>query len=352
MSLCILCVYSLIDSIFNNISDEELHHSLENSGHSHLSRIEIEKITKKMFNIWIWSSFVPEWENSEKLKAIYMWEIASRYKTNLSDLSNENSWADKVKFSFSKVVENSTNALKIESDIIEKYNWKKFTHEWIEFDIIINWRISNLLLKYSRKWEEVNIWENNDNFKNIISEYITTLSDWFDFISPVVYEDDFDSIDDINNQIVNWKINKNLFLYNHKRALSIEWLKVSSLWKEWLRIFIDIVDMWIMNLSDFRNLAWKVVNWEITENNIEKLLKAWNTATNKLQLLVKEIQKDYPEAKISIWWDEIFIFIPWKSKKEEKEIINNIGNTSASKVIAGIIKRPSIWLHSVVIFLK
>jgi hypothetical protein len=276
---------------------------------------DIKNVVFQLFNIWVWSRVVGKWWDKEKLKSFYMWEISSRNNINQSKF-----W-DNSNYNFSSIIEHSANAIKLENEIVNKLNWKKFDYNWTLFDIVVNWKISDILIKYIRKWEIISL---NDHTDILVRRYINYLTIWFDFISPILSGDELENIENINKQISTWIINTELFQKNYKKTLTQKWLNKDSEWEDWLSIFIDIVEMWIMNLKDFRILAWKVNSWEIDENNSEELLKAWNSVTQKLQLLVNQISDNYPASKISLWWDEICIFIPGKTKNETQKIINNI----------------------------
>ncbi len=305
----------IIKSILENITDNELNKVLQSSWKANLSRDDIQEKIKKVFSFWIWTSIVKKWIKN-KLIAFYQWEISSRNDTNLVNL-----W-ESISFDFWKIKSHATKALEIEKNIIENHKWKKFIYDWVSFDIVVNWKISSILLKYIRKWEKLNFLDNS-NIENNILEYISNLINWFDFISPTL-DNDFDNIEKVNEQLKNWIVDISLLKNNYKNTLSISALNTLSEWKEWLRMFIDIVDMWIMNLEDFRDLALKVKYWKITEDNFDELLNAWNTATQKIQSLIKIVKDKYPEAILSIWWDEIFLFFPWETEKNINIVISNV----------------------------
>jgi hypothetical protein len=175
-------------------------------------------------------------------------------------------------------------------------------------------------LKYVRKEED--IW--NNVLKSKIKEYIDNLNYWFDFIAPFTNKFQLDDITIIEKQIKEGIISTDFLQNTYKNTLSKEAIKVKSKQKKWLRIFIDIVDMWIMNISDFKNLAWDINSWKIWPENISSLLEAWKTATNKFQNLLVSLKKEYKDIQISLWWDEIFIFLPERDEAKNKTILKDI----------------------------
>lgn len=308
----------LLENIFDNLDKKELNLALKEAKIKDLDKVKSTLL--KNFDFWIWTTIVQKRNKSwdltanDKLEAFYKAEIASRNKVDLGEL-----W-DNLEFSFDNIKLFAENALIKEKEVVSTFVWKKFTFNSTEFDIVVNWKINNILLRYIRKWE--NIWD--EKLYKLVNEYITNLNDWFDFIAPFVEKSQLNDVNIIEKQIEVGIIDTNLIKDTYKNTLSIDALKIQSKWKEWLRIFIDIVDMWIMNLNDFRTLAWKIVSWELKSNNINELLSAWQTATNRFQNVVTSIKDTYPGSKISLWWDEIFIFIPWKTELETGVILSDI----------------------------
>ncbi len=307
---------ALIEYIFNSLSEKELKWVLSNSKISDIQTIKHILLTE--FNFWIWSTIV--WKTIEnnniqnKMEAFYKAEISSRNKVELNNI-----W-ENINFDFNRIKDLSDKALKLEKAIILKFRYKKFNFNGSNFDVIVNWKINNILLKYVRKGES--IWE--PELFGMVEEYINTLTYGFDFIAPIINDVQLKSIDFIDRQLEDWIIQIDLIQNTYKKTLWVDALKIKAKWKKWLRIFIDIVDMWIMNLNDFRQLSLWVNKWNIDENNIWKLLKSWDTATNRFQNLVHEIRNIYPNSEIALWWDEIFIFIEWKTTEQSQNIISNI----------------------------
>ena len=307
----------LFNNIFEEIDIDDIKVSLKWSKIKDIN--EVKEILFEEFNLWIWSSFIDnEWDVDINIKmlAFYEAEISSRNIVELNDL-----WENiNFNFNFKKIKELSIKASILENKIVELYTNKKFFFNGTHFDIIVNWKINNILLRYVRKWDS--IWD--VKLFNYVNDYINILTSWFDFIAPIIDNSQLNMIEWINKQLEIWIISTDLIKNTYKNTLSIDSLKIQSRWKKWLRVFIDIVDMWIMNLNDFRLLAKKVESWLIDENNLEELLESGKTATNRFQNLILEIKSIYPWSKIALWWDEIFIFFEWEIDFNRNKLISDI----------------------------
>lgn len=344
----------LFRKVFNNLDPNEIEKSLEWWKKEWLTKSkewmsELESILLENFDIWVWSSNVRKATNEtdeisvkEKLDTFYKAEIASKTPANLKNL-----W-DEISYNFNKIKKISKNIIKVENEIVKKYKWEKFETGWTSYDVVVDWKINPILLRYARKWENINtkldtseIIIQNHSLQAKVNQYISDLNKWFDFISPVWNSEDFLKINELNNEINELKINPDAILNNYKWTLTKNSLDALTTWKEGIRVFIDIVDMWIMNLTDFRDLAWKIVGWkeikwkkginwktitQIKEDKIDDLLDAGNTATNKFRALISNLKSDYPDVQLSLWWDEVFLFIPWKTQNETNDIIKNISS--------------------------
>lgn len=308
-----------IDQIISSLPTERLEKLIWKS--SDLSVADKQKLASKLkeellanFDIWIWTSIVPEWAwwFSEKLRAFYEAESSSK--------KPDASWRfEATEFSFERVKEFAKKALEIEADIIAKFEWKKVEISWVKYNVVIEnlkWEkiINPILLRNVRKWVELPDKELN----SLIKSFIWNLNDWFDFISPIV---DWVSanIDDINRAIFDWVIDVKYLRENNKWTLTRTALESFAEWKPWTRAFVDIVDMWIMNLFDFRALAKKVASWEITEKQMLELTKAWWSVTDTFQQFVKELKAEWIE--LSLWWDEVFMFSEKLTRAEMSKII-------------------------------
>lgn len=305
----------LFSKAFDSIEEKELQKILSQTKIK--SKEELKKIVLEKFNIWIWSSKITWKTIDEKLVSFYEAEISSK---NISDLSKL--W-ENIAYNFDDIKKISKNILEIEKNLVSKYSWQKIEIFWVKYDIIVDDSINPILLREVRKWQEIS----NKVLNQELKKYIDSLNSWFDFISPYIKREDIWKIADLDRQISELKISRERIEKNYKWTYTKEALEKNIEWKQWISVFVDIVDMGLMNLKDFKVLASKVESWIITKENIWELLTAGNTATSKFQSLVNQIVIDYPKAKISLWWDELFVFIPWISKRETSIIIQDISKS-------------------------
>jgi len=161
--------------------------------------------------------------------------------------------------------------------------------------------------------------------------YLDDLNNAFDFISPLIndnFGEDYAFTEQLSQDIWKWIIKAENILKNYKWTYTKEAIYEMAEWKDWMKLFVDIKDMWIMNIEDFQRLAKLVANQPDGKNFDqlieEELSKAWFNVTKRFIRTVKNINEKYPDAKISLWWDEVFIFIPWATKSQEQKILNDI----------------------------
>lgn len=284
------------------------------------------RIFKENLEITLWASNVV-WDKLEnKLSAFYESEINSRMKSDFFDIN--------------EIKEKSESASEIETEIIEGFPNSKIELLWVKHSICIGentsfWWINPVLIEAIRKWDD--IWEFKDSEKLVskLKQYIELLN-IFDFIAPYIninnnFEEIESDINEVEKWINKWNIKATNIEKNYKATLDRTALLEYSKWKEGLRIFIDIASMWIMNLSEFRALASKVASWHIREENKEELLESWMDTTLKFIKFVEEIQKKYPKAKVSLWWDEVFIFFPDEEEWVENKILGTIWESLDNK---------------------
>ena len=299
----------IIQQAFDNIDSDILSKTLIDAWKWYYNKKEILHLVETYFDFGIWASHI-DWDIMwDKLTAFYKAEIPSRETANLEELG------ENINYDFNKIKIYASQAINIEKEVIETYKDQKFTHEWIQYNVVVQWIINPILIKYVRKWENIITDDNSNQLEKTISKYISLLNLWFDFIAPLIHKKELEDIDMINQEIQKWIIHSRLFTHNYKGTYTQESLNLASQDKEWLRIFIDIVDMWIMNIKDFRMLAKKIDAEKITNENILELLDSGKTATNRFQQVIYNIRSQYPKAKISLGWDEIYIFL-----EEDEEI--------------------------------
>ncbi len=282
------------------------------------------KDTLLKIDVGIWSSSVKSSYWEEKVQAIRKIEIASK-----------NSSGELVEYDKNIVENNVRLALDAEKEIIEKYNNKTFKIKNDEFPVIIKDKINPTLLRFVRKWKEIE----DKELSYLVENYINWLNNWLDFIFPTA-DNPQTAIKNAEWQIklidayIEWKIPylpDMLTRYNYKWTLTKECFLEELEWQNWLSVFVDIKDMWILNLLDFREIAGKFF-----ENPKEKeLLKSWKSVTERFFYLVEEIKREFKELntdlQISLGWDEIYIFVKDNSNLSEEKIINTIKDKLAMK---------------------
>lgn len=337
-------IYFNAQSIINNMVENKIINFSSKKEYEQLvlkKAKEITLIILENLNFWIWETKL--WENPtnlEKLDSIRKSEIAS--KQNVDN--------DKIEintYDHNFILNSLRNAVEIENYLIQNFDWVKFSFEWTNFEIIttdINneKRLSSELLRYVKKypWKIL-----PKEIVEIILKYYSQLNNSLDFIAPVrwnINDNCFLKAHEINSQIRKWVIDMHYFLKTYKSWFSKNAFLESVKSKKWVSVFIDIKDMWIDNIHDFHLRAKALLKiytefeqWIISKDDFEKkqstiMLEAWKSVTDKFLELQKRILKDYPTAKISFWWDEIYLFIPWSEKIASQKLLNNLTNSLKS----------------------
>ena len=282
---------------------------------------EFRKFVLENFDIWIWKAYVKGFSQKDKLKAFYeaeisskssrKWEIVEYHKLDLDVLAQK--------------------AISLEKEIISK-----FENKWFELEnksrypvVISIWDtkiINPILLRVVRKNKLLLDldWNKFWDLEKYIKDYLHTLNKWFDFIAPYLdFKLDVKIAEKINKQIRMWKLDLDYFLHNFKwympKNVFLRYLE----WKEWKLYFIDVKDMWILNLQDFRKLAL-----QISEKGLENvdLTTAGKTVTQKFIYVVNNLKSKYPDLKISLWGDEIYVY--WGGKLEILQDLDNLMKNS------------------------
>lgn len=271
------------------------------------------KEVEENFDYWIWTSVVKWGDFDEKAKAFYEAETSAKRWVE--------TWKVEAReFSFERVKGFAEKALSIEEDLVKNFKGQ-FIEIWWEFHKVIvtnhrTWEslINPILLRYIRKdWE---IWDKN--LQVLVKQYIWALNEWFDFISPMVKWVEKDT-KILNDSVREWIVDVENITHSNKWTYTRKALQTEIEWKDWTRAFVDIVDMWIMNLMDFRELAKKVRKWEITQDKMMELLDAWWSVTATFQQFVKWLEKHW--IKLSLGWDEVFMYSEKLSPDKLSKII-------------------------------
>lgn len=276
-------------------------------------RNAISKEVEWNFDFWIWTSVV-DWEKFEdKSRAFY--EAETSAKRWIED------WSIKAKeFSFDRVKDFAEKALSIEDDLVKNYKDQFVQIWWNFFKVIVTdhktWEaiINPILLRHIRKDWEIG----SKELQALVKQYIWALNEWFDFISPIVRWVEKNTAE-LDKSIREWVVDVKDLTHNNKWTYTKKALQMEIEGKPWTRAFVDIVDMWIMNLMDFRELAKKVRKWEITESKMMELLEAWWSVTQTFQKFVKWLEEHW--IKISLGWDEWFMYSEKLSPDELSKII-------------------------------
>lgn len=271
------------------------------------------KEVEENFDYWIWTSVVNWGDFESKSKAFYEAETSAKRWVE--------TWKIEAReFSFERVKDFAEKALSIEEDLVKNYKWQFIEIWWVFHKVIVTshrtWEslINPILLRYIRKdWE---IWDKN--LQTLVKQYIWALNEWFDFISPMVKWVEKDT-KALNDSVREWVVDTENITHSNKWTYTRKALQTEIEWKPWTRAFVDIVDMWIMNLMDFRELAKKVRKWEITQDKMMELLDAWWSVTATFQQFVKWLEKHW--IKLSLGWDEVFMYSEKLSVEELSKII-------------------------------
>ena len=267
---------------------------------------DFEKTASERIKLWVWTSEI-KWNTlKDKLNAFHQAEISARWW----DWHN----LEISKYNPEEIQNLSEKVFKTEKEILNKYKDKEFFYNWKNYKIVVNnieWNkqiINPILLRFSRKDKLVKDanWNNMEELNNLTKSYIKNLNNWFDFIAPYInLQQDIKFTKKLNKQIRNWKIDINAFLKDFKWNIPKDLFLKNIVWKEWTAYFIDVKDMWILNLQDFKNLAKQVQEKWI--KNID-LTTAWKKVTEQFILFVKNLKKEHPDLEIALWWDEIYIY--------------------------------------------
>lgn len=298
-----------------------------------------KKIVLQNFDFWVWESIIPT--NSDdimKLDTIRKAEISSRV------------WWEKERliilkeFNKTEIIESISIALESERAIIEKFKWQKFMFEWIQYNIVHNnngiLSLSTELLRYMRKYDQK---IQPEELVIMTKKYITHINRALDFISPVKWEftlnnSEFLKAKIMNDQIKTWVIDTSSLIESFKWWVNkIAFFTIIQK-QFWTKIFIDIKDMWIDNLVDFNLRAKQILKLQedfkigkidvktCEEKQTQLFLEAGKSVSDKFIEIQKRIIKTYPDAIISFWWDEIYLFIPKKKVLSMEEIQSSVTN--------------------------
>lgn len=313
---------------------------------------QIRAIIKENFDFGIWESKVSQSpSDNDKLKAFYQAEIISR-----KSLKANSWWLDLIhaeRFDISSIRWFAEKAFKIERTIIDNRNGKKFRFWTVSYPIVVQeWDrliLSDELLRYVRKyWDSERRGELNPHeLMDLVYDYLLNLNSWFDFISPIRDVDkDFDVAHDINDWFHKWRLAMDHIRNTYKWTMTKDMVMACAEWKKWMRLFVDVKDMWIMNIRSFRDLAYKFLRWEIDEN---MLLDAWWDITQKFIDSVAQIKTEFPDVKIALWWDELLLFFEWADVTYRSGILHTVNKLLSSNWLRSRMSSSfdESWSHNI-----
>ncbi|UFX83156.1 hypothetical protein [Candidatus Absconditicoccus praedator] len=238
----------------------------------------------------------------EKMHALRQTEIASK-----------NAGGSLLEYSNDLIYNNIEKSLIIESEILQEYSGKCFFVGENKFPVLIGDSINPALLRFVRKGEPI-----NDSYLfDMVSSYMEGLNLSLDFIFPGSEE----PIDEIRKaksymHMINKYIAGNVstlpeFLThkNYKGTLTKQAFMQKINGKKGLSVFVDIKDMGISNILNFRKLAEQFYN----DGNEDHLLKAGFEVTKRFFYLFEELEKKFKEMgvdiDISLGGDELYVFV-------------------------------------------
>lgn len=305
-----------IDGVINDIQDTINTHARK----KWVTVTSIEDDIRKYFNFWVWEANV--WKQAgdkDKLKAFAWAEGVAREGLESPDIVVH--VFDKSRYDLY-----AKHFIQLEEDIIIRWDKAKFAIDGVKDFVIIQIGeqkfLNPELLRRVRKngvlWSDIKPKE----LAEYIKRYIDALNKGFDFIVPARnLEEDLKKARQMSKDFSEGRIKKASLLETFKGVMTHEHF-MHMVWnKEGMRLFIDIKDMGIENLESFRQLAKKIGTGVYSSNEI---LSAGKEMTDKFSLFVGKVKKFYPDALISLGWDEIRIFFPGVSKKESREILTSI----------------------------
>lgn len=298
----------LIYSIFEKITDDEISNVVKWWNRSRLFNEVI-----KHFRISVWTWIVNQKRKNSKMIWFYEAEMSSR--DNKYDVAK---CFDESVHSVKSVIWNAVILENIEKKIISNYLSFATIIDWVKYKVVdknSDWDyiINKSVLRAAKKDKKVSPYK----LDLLLLQYSNILNDSFDFIAPsLTWWIDRELITELNNSIKTGIIETKYIEKNYKWTYTKNALESYSEWKWWINIFIDIIDMSLMNADDFKLLAERVSK-SLNKNFIYwELLKAWDSVTKKFLNFILEMLEVYPNMKIALWWDEIFIFVEWNDFDE------------------------------------
>ena len=142
----------------------------------------------------------------------------------------------------------------------------------------------------------------------------------------------------VKNLIKNWKDWKELEVIDKYLDTYYKWFLSPSRFnkiiynKKWQMYFIDIKEMWMINIIWFFEEYVKVQKGEITYE--QSILNSGSKMTKIFENFLKNIrnQLEWKKIYINVWWDEIKLFI--EDNYEHEKIVGIINNSLSEKDVS------------------
>jgi len=258
------------------------------------------------------------------------WKMLNYYESIFNARLNDNDFKNNNNILFSNLEDKNT--------LIKKAILLARRIKIIEGDIN-DWYDFWTNLEKVKKWIKI-----NDSKKELLYKRYKAIIDVFDIVMPFVGELNFDILEKetkenegkIQKMIdVEEYNNEELIKYNYKWELTKKEFLNQCVWRKGIMFFFDFIGMWIDNIQDNRR---NIINFLLDENNSEedkenKLLEAWLNTTNNFLEIKDELKKvSWENVKITIIWDEIYMFVEWNNNIENlKKDFTNIFSKNNKK---------------------
>ena len=292
-----------------------------------LDKKAVEWIILNEFNFWIWFSTVDK--DGWGLKAF-------RNANSWSEVSVANT-DDNRKIGVNGFTSEDTklhgdNHLALELQILTEYAWESFILGWKPYPVVVDGKISWVLLQAVKKWELVS----PDSLVKLVEKSSSELNLSAEFISPTISEENFDHARQIISDLDNLEIKHDTLKYTYKGELSKDAFFESIRWSSWIDIRIDIIWFTNENRDAFRKLLIDFLEWRADENDLST--QAWLSVTKDFLNGVREIVKYNPSMTIWLWWDETWWNSEWIVENPDPAVINRLPYWKIRALMASINK--------------
>ncbi len=304
-----------IDSIFSNFTKKQeiLEYMLDwmkkeisdFSQKTWINKDQIEDTLRYFFNFWVWMSRTwKDIDSDSQIKSFYEAEIVSQKNMDKQEV-------DVAEYDRDYIKEMAQNALNLEKEIIEAWEQEQFEFNEVKYDIVLEefWEkiLNPMLLKLARKYCEFenHIWP--QKLKRQVCDYIGYLNKGFDFLySYDHFQESITYLEQLDKDIKKSSVSSEAILKNYKWAFVKEAFEKHVKDRKWYYVFLDIRDMGVENFLSFKQLAQKILYGEFDDTD---LLKWGDEITKRFFEVFNMIKKTFPESIVSMWGDEIYMFL-------------------------------------------